>query len=129
MDDHHPGQRSTLACDGGVSDEERTWAIVAHLAGFAGFVVPVIGNILGPLAVYLIKKEEGPFVEEHAREAVNFQISWTIYSIVAGILTIVLIGFLLLLILGIAWLVLVVIAAIRASDRETYEYPFTIDIV
>lgn len=128
MDNDHPGQRSTLACDGGISDEERTWAIVAHLAAFAGFVIP-FGNIVGPLAVYLVKGEEGQFVEDNAKQSLNFQISMTIYTIVAGILTIVLIGFLLLLIIAIAWLVLVIIAAMRASDRETYEYPFTIELV
>lgn len=111
-----------------VTDDERTWAIVAHLAAFAGMVIP-FGNIVGPLAVYLVKQEEGPFVEHHGKEAVNFQISMTIYFIVAAVLIAVLIGFLLIAILGIAWLVLVVIAAIRASDRERYEYPFTIRLV
>lgn len=111
-----------------ITDEERTWAILAHLAAFAGLVVP-FGNIVGPLAVYLVKQEEGPFVEHNGKEAVNFQISMTIYALVSAVLTVILIGFLLLVIVAIAWLILVVIAAIRASDRETYEYPFTIRLV
>lgn len=120
--DDAPGDGTTI------TDEERTWAIVAHLAAFAGMVIP-FGNIVGPLAVYLIKQDEGPFVEHHGKEAVNFQISMTIYFVVAALLIAVLIGFLLIAILGIAWLVLVVIAAMRASDRQRYEYPFTIRLV
>lgn len=115
--------------------DEQTWAALAHvsalLAGIAGLA------FLGPLVVYLIKKDESPFVRAHAVAALNFQLSWLIWGVALGIATFVLllvfIGILLVpvLIVGaIAWVVLVVLATIRASKHEpAKKYPLTIDFV
>lgn len=111
-----------------VSSDERTWGILAHAAAFAGFVVP-FGNILGPLVVWLVKKDESRFVDANGKQAVNFQLTWTVFIIVAALTLLIGIGLLLVPIVVLAWLVLVILAMIRASDEEVYDYPLTIDLV
>ncbi|GAB7008916.1 hypothetical protein JCM31271_08590 [Halorubrum trueperi] len=83
--------------------------------------------LIGPLVVLLVTDDE--FVKENARNAINWQIWLTIYSIVAGILILVGIGILLLPILGLIDLVFIVIAAVKAADGETWSYPLTIDLL
>jgi uncharacterized Tic20 family protein len=109
--------------------QSRTWGMLCHLAGLAVYIGVPFGNILGPLVVWLIKKEEFPFVDEQGKEALNFQISITIYGIIAGILIIVLIGIPLLLGLLVAHIVLIIVAAIKANEGESYRYPFTIRLI
>jgi hypothetical protein len=101
-------------------------AMLCHLAGFAGLVGIPFGNILGPLVVWLVKKQESPYVDHHGREALNFQISATIYALICFALVFVVIGLLLLPALAIFWLVVMVIAAIRASEGVIYRYPMTL---
>lgn len=120
------------AADGTVPDElssdERTWGILVHASAFVGMVIPM-GHIVGPLLIWLIKKDESPFVDANGKEAVNFQLSMTIYIVIAAILVVLLIGLLILPVLVIAWFVLVVIASIRASNDRVYSYPATIRFV
>jgi uncharacterized Tic20 family protein len=111
-----------------VTSQDRTWGILAHAAAFLGLIVP-FGNVLGPLLVWAIKKDDSQFVADNGREALNFQITWTILLVFAALLILVGIGLLVLPILGIAWLILVVIAIIRASDDKVYDYPLTLDLV
>ena len=106
--------------------EIRSWAVACHASSLLGFFVPAGGHILAPLIVWLIKRPESREVDEHGKEALNFQISMLIYSIVAGILCFVLIGFLLLPILHILNLALVIVAALRAGEGQLYRYPLTI---
>jgi len=108
--------------------QARSWATACHLSALAGLAIP-FGNILGPLVIWLIKKNEYPLVDEEGKEALNFQISMTIYCFVAAVLMLVLIGFFLLIALAIAWLVLVIIASVKVSNGESYEYPLTIRLV
>ncbi len=108
--------------------ESRMWAMVAHVSALSGFVIP-FGNILGPLIVWLIKKDEMAFVEDQGKEALNFNISITIYAIISGILTLVLVGFAMLLILAIAWLVFVILAAVKANEGTAYRYPLTLRLI
>lgn len=103
---------------------ERQWILLAHLAGFAGFVFP-FGNVIGPLVVWLLNKEKSPLVEEHAREALNFQISIAIYAVIASILFFVIVGMVLLPILIIVQVVLMIKAALAADRGEFYRYPLT----
>ena len=111
-----------------IGSEERTWAVLAHAGGFLGILVP-FGNILGPLLIWAIKKDEHPFVAANGRNAVNFQVTWTIILIVAALSVFVLIGFILVPLVMLAWLIFVVIAIVRASENEVYEYPLTIDFI
>lgn len=110
------------------TSEERTMGLLAHLAAFAGLVVP-FGNIAGPLVLYLVKREESEFIADQAREALNFNLTMTLAGIVAGILILVLIGILLLPLVGLAWLVLTIVAAIKANEGEWYRYPINIRFV
>lgn len=116
------------ADDSGLSEEERRWGMAAHLSALIGAILP-LGNIGGPLAVLLFKGEESDFIDKQAREALNFQISAMIYIIGAGLLTMVLIGFLLLPVIGISVLVLTIMAAVKANNGKSYEYPLTIRMI
>lgn len=106
----------------------KQWNLIAHLSGFAGFLLP-LGNILGPLLVWLLKKEQSPKLEEHAREALNFQISISIYALIASILFFAVIGFVLLPILIIVQIVLMIKAALAADRGELYRYPITFRLI
>ena len=106
--------------------QANTWGMLCHLTALSLFIGIPFGHIIGPLVVWLIKKDECPFVDEHGKESVNFQISMTIYGIVSVILFIILIGFVLLGVLLIAELVLVIMASVKASNGEKFSYPYTI---
>lgn len=108
--------------------EERNWGMGCHLAALAGFVIP-FGNIIGPLIIWLIKRDESDFVNDQGKESLNFQITITILVIIAAILIIVLIGIALLILIGIFSLVMIVLAAVKASEGERYRYPFNIRII
>lgn len=101
-------------------EDDTTMALLAHLlALFAGF--------LAPLVIYLVS-DEG-FAKKNAANATNWQISFTIYMSIAVALSIVLIGFLLIPVLILLDLVFCVLAAVKASNGETYQYPITIDLL
>jgi hypothetical protein len=108
--------------------DERTWAMLSHLSSLAGFVIP-FGNIVGPLVIWSIKKDEFPLVEDQGKEALNFQISMTIYIIASVILILLLVGIPLLIGLGLFDLIVTVIAAINANDGVKYRYPLCIRFV
>jgi uncharacterized Tic20 family protein len=107
--------------------DARLWGMLCHLAGLAGLlpVVPAVGIVLGPLVVWLIKKETYPFVDEQGKEALNFQITMLIYLAV-GALFIPLcgIGFVLMAAVGVVDVVMVIIAALKANEGEHYRYPY-----
>ncbi len=113
---------------GGPPQEERQWAMFAHLSSLVGFVIP-LGNFLGPLVVWLVKKDTMPFVADQAKESLNFNITVLIAAIVSGLLTLILIGFVLLVVIGIGWLVLTIIAGLKANEGVGYRYPFTLRLI
>ena len=82
-----------------------------------------------PLVVYLAMRQESEYVAENAREALNFHISVLIYGLVCVLLLFVVIGFPLLIALGIAAFVLAIIGAVKASNGECYRYPLTLRLV
>lgn len=106
----------------------RTWGLIAHLSGLAGFVIP-FGNIVGPLIVWQIKKTEIPFAADQAKEALNFHITVGIMVIVCLALMCVVVGFFLLPIVGIYALAFTIIGAVKANNGEWYRYPATIRLV
>ncbi|MCX5738425.1 MAG: DUF4870 domain-containing protein [Proteobacteria bacterium] len=112
------------------SNEERNWAVFCHLGGFAFYLLGfALGHILVPLALWLMKREGSAFVDENGREALNFQISVTLYAIVTGALCFVLVGFLLIPVLMGFHIVLMIVASVRASQGESYRYPLTIRLI
>src|ERR1700680_445708 len=74
-----------------LQSEARTWAMLCHLSSISGFIGVPFGHIVGPLIVWLVKKDQFPLVDDQGKESLNFQISMTIYGIVAGVLCFVLI--------------------------------------
>ena len=87
------------------------------------------GNILGPLVIWLLKKNEFSSVDVHGKKALNFQITMAICGMVAGVLCLIFIGFLLLIPIIIADIVLTVMAAVKANNGEEYDYPFSLNLI
>lgn len=107
---------------------DRTMGMLCHLLAFSGHFIP-LGHIIGPLVLWLIKKDDSPFVDDQGKESLNFQITMTIAGVVAGILALVLIGFILLPIIWIADVVLVIVATVKASQGIAYRYPFCLRLI
>ncbi|MEG5265066.1 DUF4870 domain-containing protein [Pseudomonas sp. JDS28PS106] len=102
----------------------RQWAMFCHLSAFLGVVFP-FGNLLGPLILWQLKRESDPFIDAQGKEALNFQITVAIAAVISFFLMVVVIGFPLLLLVGIGALVLTIIAGIKANEGRDYRYPFT----
>lgn len=111
------------------SKDACTWAMLCHLAGLGGFIIPGIGCVIGPLIVWQIKKDLHQFVDQQGKEALNFQISMLIYGIIAGLLCFVCIGMFLLPAVAIVDIVFLIIAAIKATNGEAYKYPLSIRFI
>jgi uncharacterized protein len=108
-------------------DQERLWAMLAHLLSFVAAYLFL--GFVAPLIVLLVFGPRSAFVRAHAVESLNFNLTWLLYGIIAVILAFVLIGFLILAVLGIAYVVLVIIASVRANNGQMYRYPATIRFV
>lgn len=106
------------------SFNEKQWILLSHLSGFAGFIFP-LGNILGPLLIYLLKKDQSVAVAEHSKEALNFQISITIYYFIAAILIFLIVGGFFIAILVVVQIVLMIKAALEADKGGFFKYPLT----
>lgn len=111
------------------SDSERTWAILAHALTLAGGLLGGMPAFVAPLVIYLIYRDRSAYVAHHAREALNFSISFLIYGVISAILLIVIIGFLLLPAVAIAFFILAILAMAAASRNEWYRYPFVLRLV
>ena len=111
------------------SSDIRTWNVLCHATALIGFFVPWAGHILGPLIVWLAKRGDSAEIDAHGKESLNFQISMLIYSVVAGVLCLVLIGFVILVLLHILNVVLVIVASIQASEGKLYRYPLAIRLI
>lgn len=102
---------------------ERNWAMLSHVLGL--ILVPFV-NILGPYVVWLIKKDKSSFIDAHAKEAVNFQITCAIAYLISYWLCAVLVGYLLMGVVFLTDLFLVFTAAIKAKNGEAFRYPFSL---
>jgi uncharacterized Tic20 family protein len=109
--------------------EARTWAMLCHLGALAGFIGIPLGNIIGPLIFWLIKKEQFDMVKDQGKESLNFQITMIIAAIISVVLCLVLIGFILIFAVLIFDLIMVIIAAIKANGGVRYRYPLCIRLI
>ena len=107
---------------------ERTWGMLCHVSAFLGTVIP-FGHILAPLIIWLIKKDEMPFVADQGKEVLNFQISITIYMLLSIFLIILLIGIPMIIGLIILSFISPIIGAIKANDGKYYRYPIVIHFI
>lgn len=138
-----PGWGAATPHPSGLSSEVRGWGIGAHLSGLGGALLTVVTlGFLGPLLVWLIKREEHPFIEHHAKEALNFQLTSLVVAVGIGVVAVpvFLLGFLtlgvlwivalvLLLVAAVAWFVFPILGAVRAANGEGFRYPVCIRFV
>jgi len=114
--------------------DERTWAMLGHLSAFSAFITG-LGCVIGPLIIWLIKRDTMPFAGEQALEALNFNISAIIAAAALGVFTLITLGIGALItipaffVLFIGWFVLTIVAAVKANSGEHYRYPFTLRLI
>lgn len=124
----------------GVSSEERQWAMFAHLSALVGGILTSgwagsIGCFIGPLIIWMVKKDTMPFVDDQGKEALNFNITVGLIFLALLLLSIVTLGIGLIIaipgwiIVGIAWLVFTIIAGIKANEGVAYRYPLTLRLI
>lgn len=114
----------------GPDKEERLWATFCHLAAFASYIVPVFGFILGPLVIWLIKKEDSQFVDLNGKKALNFQISIVIYMLAATpLLCLMPIYLTVAACLVVLDFIYIIISAIKANNGEEVSYPISIEFI
>jgi uncharacterized Tic20 family protein len=118
------GQLTMSTADQFASNEERTWCVFTHLSALSMFFIP-FGHLVGPLVMWLIKRGEMPMVDRQGKEALNFQLTVTIVSLLCSPLVFIGIGIVVLALIWIANLILIVVAAVRTSEGVVYRYPFT----
>jgi len=122
------------------SAEERQWAMFAHLSALLGALLTGVwgggwGCFIGPLVIWLVKKDTMPFVNDQGKEALNFNITVAIAFVVLFLLSVMTFGIGLIIaiplwiIIGISWLVCTIIAAIKANEGVLYRYPFTLRLI
>lgn len=115
---------------GPVTDPDaRQWATFAHLSFLASIFIPLIGGIAAAFIIWQIKKDQSSFVDRHAKEALNFQITAFLAYVVSLILVKIWIGWLLMTAAGLAALVLAIMAALEANKGNEYTYPFSLRLV
>ncbi len=108
------------------TSDARNWATLSHISAFVMFFG--IPALVGPLVMWLLRRDD-PYIDHHAKEALNFNISFMIYGLVAAFLILFLVGLLLLPAVLVTWFVLVIVAAVKTAAGEHYRYPFTLRLV
>ncbi len=112
-----------------LTDKEiRMWAAITHFAAFSFFVLP-FGNVFGPLSIWFLKREHSPFIDFHGKQEINFQITMTIYMILAAFLIILLIGIPMLMAFYLLIFIIPIIGSVKALNGEYYYPPLTIQFI
>jgi len=113
-----------VAPAGYANSDEKTWALLAHFGG-------IVLGFIAPLITFLVKGNESATVRAHSVQALNFQITWAIATVVAVILSIVTCGVLFFLPF-VTWVVIIVfsiIAGVKANEGVLYKYPMSIELI
>jgi len=105
------------------TQDEKNLALIMHVLSLVGF------SLLGPLIVWLVKKDESAFLDRQGRELLNFQLSILIYSIVSLVLCLVFIGFALLFVVFMTSFILTIIGLVKATEGKIYRFPLTIKML
>ena len=111
-----------------LSETERNWAMLCHLSAFAGYFFP-FGGIIGPLICWLTRKDESQWVDLNGKQSMNFQLSITLYMVLAIPLCFILIGIPILIFLGFLEVICIIVASVKASKGEEFKYPVTIPFI
>jgi len=109
--------------------EERSWGLLAHLSGLLTLLLIGGLSFIGPLVVWLVKKDQSPFIADQAKEALNFQIAATIAIYVSALSILVCVGVVLLPVVIIGAIVYSIIAAVEANKGVYYRYPYTVRFI
>ncbi|MBF0479259.1 MAG: DUF4870 domain-containing protein [Candidatus Omnitrophica bacterium] len=109
--------------------QERNWAVGIHLSQLALCAGILFGNLIIPLVIWLIKKNESPLIDHEGKKVLNFQISMMIYFIVTGLTCFILIGFILVPVLFILDVIFIIIGSVNTSNGIDHKYPFTIEFI
>lgn len=112
-----------------ISNQERTWAMLCHLSALAFVIGIPFANIIAPLIIWLVKRNEYPLVDYHGKKSINFQITITIISIICTILAFVLIGFFLLFIVAVINVIMIIVASVKVNNGEDYNYKFSFNFI
>ena len=130
----HPDPSSTYhtpydrLVDENIDDQQRLYAMFLHLSQLTWYALGPLSIVL-TLILWMIKKDESPFIDDHGREAMNFTLSILLYSVIAGVLIFVVIGAFLLPAVMIFQFIVVIMAAVRAHGRAFYRYPMSIRFI
>jgi len=109
--------------------KDKKWGMITHLSAFSALLFP-LGIVLGPLVVWLFKKEDSRFINEQGKNAINFQLTVLIISFVITIFSVLFSPLIILAVLvGIIGLVFAAIAATKANKHITYRYPFSLKLI
>jgi len=114
------------------NDDDRLWSTLAHVSALTGLIFSFWGllcGFIGPLIIWLIKKDQSPIIADHAKEALNFNISFTLYHLIATFTIFLIVGIALVPIVYIAWLVLLIIGSVKSYQGQYYRYPLVIRFI
>jgi len=113
-----------------ISNEVRQWLIILHLSALTGFIIVGFGHILGPLIIWLLKRGEFPEVDAAGKNVLNFQVSWSLWMGLSWLIGVfgscLIVPMALPVITTIAWIIYMILGAVKASDGIHYNYPLTI---
>ncbi|MEX0676285.1 MAG: DUF4870 domain-containing protein [Pirellulales bacterium] len=109
-----------------LTSDARNWAMLCHLSALAGLIAPGVAMFIGPLVVWLLKRNDHPFIDDQGKEALNFQISMLIYVV---LLCCIVIGIPIAILLVVVNIVFVVIAAVKSNGGVVYRYPMTLRLI
>jgi uncharacterized Tic20 family protein len=140
MNEPNTGESLSASSNAGPGAQERQWAMFAHLSVLLGGLITSgwggsIGYFIGPLVIWMVKKDPMPFVADQAKEALNFAITVSLVCLVLFVLTVLTLGIGLVvtgplyLVIGLAALVLVIVAAIKANEGVAFRYPFSLRLI
>jgi uncharacterized Tic20 family protein len=118
-----------MSAEGELSKDVKMWGMLCHLAALAGLIGIPFGNVIGPLVIWLIKKEVHPFIDEQGKKVLNFQISMMIYIVISILLMFFVIGFILLAGIAILNLIMIIMNSIKANNGEETNYPLSIQFI
>lgn len=111
-----------------LSLNEKKWGTYCHVAAFAGLIFP-LGNIIAPLVIWMLKKDEYQFVEDQGKEVLNFQITAMLALFIAGLLIIVFIGYVLMMAIVAVVFIYTIKGIVKTSEGQMYKYPFSIQFI
>lgn len=102
------------------------WGMVCHLSALALYIGIPFGNVLGPLVIWFLKKDSDPTVNEQGREILNFNLSFSVYMLLAGLLIFIFIGYVVLPLVVVTHVILVIRATLMANKGAPVQYPMTL---